>query len=395
MNDRTEPSFARRIGAAKPRAKKYELWDDAISGLGLCIRPSGTRTFFLRRNVRGRLRYATIGRTDDVTLPEARREARRLIVTFLDAARKDDGPRTPGHSMEAFADEFLERQARHWKSATLEANKAAVRNRILPAFGHLTVDAITVEQVRDWFASMSATPGSANRAMPVLSMMMRMAELWGYRVHNTNPCKNTRRFKMAPKERFLSPEEIARLNAVLARDEFYCPQAVAIVRLLLLTGCRFGEIAGLRWDWIKGRRIFLPDGKSGPRTVWLSSAARAVIDGIPRYGEDCPWLFPSRPATRPITDITFHWNRIRVEAGLPGLRLHDLRHTWASIAAMNGIDMVTIAKLLGHALVETTERYTHLSEQSVSDAADRVSGRIRAAMAGKGGTGKDETHADG
>ena len=395
MNDQPQPSFARRIGAAKPRAKKYELWDDAIPGLGLCIRPSGTRTFFLRRNVRGRLRYATIGRTDDITLPEARREARRLIVTFLDAARKDDGPKTPGRPMNAFADEFLERQARHWKPATLETNKAAVRNHILPALGHLTVDAIAPEHVKDWFASMSATPGNANRAMPVLSMMMRMAELWGYRVHNTNPCRNTRRFKMAPKERFLSPEEIARLNAVLTRDEFYCPQAVAIVRLLLLTGCRFGEIAGLRWDWIKGRRIFLPDGKSGPRTVWLSSAARAVIDGIPRYGEDCPWLFPSRPATRPIADIVFHWRRIRVEADLPGLRLHDLRHTWASIAAMNGIDMVTIAKLLGHALVETTERYTHLSDRSVSDAADRVSGRIRAAMAGKGGAGKDETHADG
>ena len=100
MNDRPEPSFARRIGAAKPRVKKYELWDDSIPGLGLCIRPSGTRTFFLRRNVRGRLRYATIGRTDDITLPEARREARRLIVTFLDAARKDDGPKTPGHSMD-------------------------------------------------------------------------------------------------------------------------------------------------------------------------------------------------------------------------------------------------------------------------------------------------------
>ena len=197
---------------------------------------------------------------------------------------------------------------------------------------------------------------------------------------------------MKPMERCLTTEEIARLNAVLTRDEFWCPNIVAIIRLLMLTGCRVGEILSLQWDWIKGKRIFLPDSKSGPRTVWLSSPARAVIDAIPRYSGDCPYLFPARPPTRPIDNIAFHWDRIRKEAGLPGVRLHDLRHTWASVAAMNGVDMVTIAKLLGHALVETTARYTHLSDQSVTDAADRVSARIGAALAGsagnqKGGTG--------
>ena len=220
--------------------------------------------------------------------------------------------------------------------------------------------------------------------MPTLSVMMRMAELWGYRPHNSNPCKNTRRYKTKPKERFLTADEMARLNAVLTRDEFYCPHVVAIVRLLMLTGCRFGEVLALEWDWIKGKRIFLPDSKSGPRTVWLSSAARAVIDTIPRYSPDCPFLFPARPPTRHITGIEYQWHRIRNEAGLPGLRIHDLRHSWASVAAMNGVDMVTIAKLLGHALVETTERYTHLSDRSVADAADRVSNRIHAALAGRG-----------
>ena len=168
------------------------------------------------------------------------------------------------------------------------------------------------------------------------------------------------------------------------RDEFYCPHIVAIVRLLMLTGCRLGEVLALEWDWIKGKRIHLPDSKSGPRTVWLSNPARAVIDAIPRYGSDCPFLFPARPPTRHIDTIQRQWERIRNEAGLPGLRNHDLRHSWASTAAMNGVDMVTVAKLLGHALVETTERYTHLSDQSVADAADRVSNRIHAALAGRG-----------
>ena len=135
-----------------------------------------------------------------------------------------------------------------------------------------------------------------------------------------------------------------------------------MIRLLMLSGCRFGEIVFLEWDWIKGKRILLPVSKSGPCTIWLSSAACAVIDAIPRHSTDCPYLFPSRPPTRPFDNIAFHWDRIRDEAGLPGLRLNDLGHLWASTAAMNGVDMVTVAKLLGHALVETTERYTHLSD---------------------------------
>ena len=381
----TEKStVARRVRAAKPRATKYEVRDDVVIGLALAIQPTGVRSDFLSRMVRGRGRYANIGSADAMTIPEARREARRLIASYIEPAKKDSGPRTPGHPMTAFAEEFLARQTHRWKPRTVETNSRIVRKDILPALGDLTVDAITVEQVRDWFAAMSARPGIANRAMPVLSMMMRMAELWGYRRYNSNLCTKTRRYLMKPMERFLTADEMARLNAVLTRDEFWCPHVVAIVRLLMLTGCRFGEIASLEWDWIKGKRIHLPDSKSGPRTVWLSSATRAVIDAIPRYGADCPYLFPDRPPTRHVENIQRHWDRIRNEAGLPGLRLHDLRHSWASVAAVNGVDMVTIAKLLGHSLVETTERYVHLSDQSVADAADRISNRIHTALAGRG-----------
>ena len=383
MTDKPKSTFARRVRTTRPRDKRQDIRDDVVAGLLIRVYPSGTRTFTLERSVRGRRHYANLGDANSMTIPQARREARRLIAGFAEPAKQGNGPRTPGHPMTAFAEEFLERQAHRWKPRTRQTNTRIVRKDILPVFGETTVDAITVEQVKQWFASMSERPGVANRSMPVLSVMLRMAELWGYRAHNTNPCKRTRRYRMKPMERFLTTGEIARLNAVLIRDEFWCPNVVAVVRLLLLTGCRVGEILSLEWSWIKGKRIFIPDAKCGPRTVWLSSAARAVIDAIPRYSEDCPYLFPGRPPTRPIDNIGFQWTRIRDEAGLPGLRLHDLRHTWASVAAMNGMDMVTIAKLLGHALVETTERYVHLSDQSVSEAADRVSARLSAALAGK------------
>ena len=276
-----------------------------ISGLGLRVGTSGHRSFFLRRNVRGRIRSATIGNADTLSVPEARAEARRLLATFIEPARKDNGPRTPGRPMPAFAEEFFDRQARHWKAQTLDSNTYMVRKYILPAFDHLTVDAVTVEHVKDWFASMADRPGAANRAMPVLSVMMRMAELWGYRPHNSNPCKNAKRYRMRPKARFLSAKEMARLSAVLTRDEFYCPHIVAIIRLLMLTGCRAGEIVSLEWHWIRGKRIHLLDSKSGPRTVWLSSTARAVIDAIPHYSPDCPFLFPARPPTRHIDNFEY------------------------------------------------------------------------------------------
>ncbi len=208
-----------------------------------------------------------------------------------------------------------------------------IRNRILPALGCLTVDAVTVEDVRDWFASLADRPGLSIRAMPVLSVMMRMAELWGYREHNSNPCRNTRRYRMQPKERCLSTDEMARLNAVLARDEFWRPCVVAIVHLLTLAGSRFGEVVSLEWSWIKGKRIRLPDSKSEPRTVWLSSAARAVVDSVPRYSPDCPFLFPTRPPTRHVDNICVQCQRIRNEAGL---RLPDLRHSFASRALALG-----------------------------------------------------------
>ena len=392
MIDKPKSTFARRVRAARPRDKRQDIRDDVVAGLLIRVYPSGARTFRLERSVRGRRHYANLGDASSMTIPQARREARRLIAGYTEPAKQGNGPRTPGHPMTAFAEEFLERQAHRWKPRTRDTNTRIVRKNILPAFGGTTVDAITAEQVTEWFASMSERPGVANRSMPVLSVMMRMAELWGYRAHNTNPCKRIRRFRMKPKERFLTDGEIARLNAVLVCDEFWCPNVVAVVRLLLLTGCRVGEVLSLEWGWIKGKRIFLPDSKSGPRTVLLSSAARAVIDAIPRYSDDCLYLFPSRPATRPIDNIAFHWSRIRDEAGLPGLRLHDLRHTWASVAAMNGVDMVTIAKLLGHALVETTERYVHLSDQSATAAADRVSARLSAALAGKTRNRSRRTH---
>ena len=380
MTDRPKSTFAKRLRAARPRERAYEVRDDIVSGLCATIQPTGVRTFFLARMVRGKRRYATIGSAGSMTVPKARREARRLIASYIEPAVKDCGPKTPGHPMTAFADEFLERHGRHWKPRTLETNSRIVRKSILPAFGHRTVDAITDDDVKRWFASLGERPGVANRAMPVLSVMMRMAELWGYRAHNTTPCKRTRRYRMKPKERFLTADEMARLNAVLTRDEFYCPHVVAIVRLLMLTGCRFGEIASLEWDWIKGKRIYLRDSKTGPRSVLLGEAARAVIDALPGPRDPDAFLFPRLGGSRHAHRLVTCWRTVRDDANLGKVRLHDLRHTAASHAVMSGENLPLVGKLLGHRRHETTAGYAHLADGHLVETAEKVGSLIAEAM---------------
>ena len=148
MTEESNSTFARRIGAAKPRDRKYEIWGDVIGGLGVRVQPTGTRTFLLRRTVRGRVRYATHGQAGTMTVPQARREARKLIVTFIEPIKNNSGPRTPGHPMDEFAEEFLDRQGRLWKPSTRETNRWIVHKYLLPALGHLTVDAVTLRAAR-------------------------------------------------------------------------------------------------------------------------------------------------------------------------------------------------------------------------------------------------------
>ena len=168
---------------------------------------------------------------------------------------------------------------------------------------------------------------AADRSAPILSVIMREAEIYGYRPEGTNPCVGIKRYRRQGRERFLSTAEVSRLGAVLARHEADHSLAVAIIRLLLLTGCRKGEIVSLKWSYYREGKLFLPDSKVGPRTVWLSSPARAVLDGLPRASL---WAFPS-PRTNGFLSaeaLRQLWHRVRTEADLRDVRLHDLRHTY-------------------------------------------------------------------
>ncbi len=196
---------------------------------------------------------------------------------------------------------------------------------------------------------------------------MRQAEVYGYRPEDSNPCKGIRRYRRQGCERFLTAPEIRRLGAVLAGRE--PDRRVAVVRLLLLTGCRKSEILTLRWIDYREGKLHLADSKTGPRTVWLSSAARHVLDGLDRRSR---WIFPSASGPLAKSSLDSFWRPARIEADLGDVRLHDLRHTYASMALRHGETVLTIGRLLGHNKPETTLKYAHTADGTVREAVEAV-----------------------
>ncbi len=276
------------------------------------------------------------------------------------------------------ADSVIKSLSRLWKPRTLAVNRCYLRNQILPFFGHRFVAEISAGEVRRWFAGLHATPATANRALPVLSIVFREAERLGLRPENSNPCAGIRRYRAPGRNRFLVPEEIHRLGAALGDHESDAPEAVSLVRLLVLTGCRQGEIRHLRWADYREGNLYLPDSKAGPRTVWLSAAGRRVLAGLDRRST---WVFPARRSDGPMRTETLyrHWRRIRHRADLADVRLHDLRHTYASFALGQGESVLTIGRLLGHRDPATTLRYLHFDDARAMQAVQTVA----AAMVGR------------
>jgi len=257
-------------------------------------------------------------------------------------------------------------------------NRRSIFKELVAAFGRQRVDAIRKTDVLRWRDSWAARPGAFNRTIPILSVMMGYAEQLGLRPRGSNPCKGTPRYKRKLVERFLSAREFHRLAASLRAFEESDPLAVHAIRLLIYTGARHVEIVGLRWEWVQPPRLMLPDSKTGAKIIYLNRQAFAVLDGLPTKAE-AGFVFPSTQGDKPI-GLSVPWQAIRRHAALPDVRLHDLRHSFASVAIADGISLVVIGKLLGHALAETTERYAHLADEAIADAAKRVSGSLASCL---------------
>jgi integrase len=384
-------SERQRIGLREVRAlgPGETVWDATVSGFGARRQRGAAVSFFLKyRNSDGRQRWHSIGRHGAPWTPEtARGEARRLlgVVAAGGDPAEERSARKEAPTVAELAARFLAEHAEaKRKPRTAREYRRLFEKVILPALGQKRAADVTRQDVARLHHAKRATPTEANRTLALLSVFFTFAERQGERPDGSNPCRHVERFPQRRRERFLSADELARLGDTLAayRGSPYHP---ATIKLLVFTGARLSEVLGLQWDWVSIERgeARLPDSKTGAKTIHLPPPALEVLLGLPRL-EGNPYVLGARRST---TFIEKPWRAIREAAGLADVRLHDLRHAFASVAASAGMGLPIIGKMLGHTQAQTTQRYAHLANDPVKAAAATVAGKIAAAM--KGSTGAE------
>jgi integrase len=409
-----------RVEAIEPTERDRLVWDAEIPGFGVKITPKGARIYVLQYSRRNRSRRVTIGRhgVGGLTADQARKEAEILRGT-LRAGGDPAGDRARDRSiptMRALAERYMSEHA--WpkkKRGSADGDRCLLDCHILPLLGDHRVCDISRPDLRHFLNDVASGKtrldqktglrgrrivrggkGAANRCLAVLSKMFTLAEDWGYRAPGDNPARGVEKFDESAgrdRARFLSETMLARLGDALVAAETADPRhsvPANIIRLLLLTGARKSEIVGLRRERIDLERglVRLPDSKTGPKVIILSAPARQLIAELLQHGPQEGYLFPGpRPARRgeirPYGGLKGFWAIVSSAADLGDCRIHDLRHTHASIGVAGGASLLIVGKLLGHSQVSMTERYSHLADDPVRAVADSIGNRIHGALSGR------------
>jgi len=355
----------------------------------LGVRRQGrARVYFVRKHKAGRRHYMTIGEhgAGGLTVTLAREKAKRVVAAINDgfspaeARAHDRGIPT----VSRLADEWLRLHVDvKLKPKTGRAYRSTLNVIILPALGSMRVDLVTSDLVQRMHHAARHKPYAANRAMAVLSKMHAFAERCGYVRSNTNPVRGTERFRETNRERFLNTEELSRLGMALVDPAIaarHSPFALAAIRLLLLTGARLNEALSLQWKHINLDRgtALLPDSKTGRKPIIFGEAAVRLLSELPRTSS--PFVFPGAKDGQPLESVRKTWASVCRKADLDGVRIHDLRHTFASISASSGGSLPMIGRLLGHSQPQTTARYAHIAFDPVRELADRAARSIDLAL---------------
>ena len=355
------------------------VWDRALTGFGVRVYPSGAKVYVVQTRGPEGTKRITVGRHGVIGADEARRRA-GLIIARIRAGEDLAEPPVPkpqGPTLAALAERYLrEHVAVRCKPSTAAQYRLAIERYIVPALGERTVASIGRSHVADLQHALRDRPAMANLVVATLARLIDQALAWGVVREMTNPCRTAQKYRVRRRERFLTDAEFRRLGQALDELEGSArisPHAAAAIRLLMLTGCRRNEILTLRWEdvHLEAHELRLADSKTGPRTVSLSAEAAEVLAALDRVPAN-PWVIPGTKQGQRLSSIFEPWRRVRARAGLDDVRIHDLRHSYASRALALGESLPVIAKLLGHAQIQTTARYTHLTRDAVKDAATRV-----------------------
>ena len=376
----------RGVDDVAPSQSDQFVWDTELKGFGLKVTPAGNKVYILQYRTGGRgspTKRVTIGRHGALTPDQARSEATRLAGAIA-AGNDPAAVRAVQRGAPTVADlaaRFLsEHVATKTKQRTGIEYRRLIDKVILPAIGNQRVRDVKRADIARLHHARRAAPYEANRVLAVLSKMFSLAEKWGERPDGSNPCRHVEKYSERKRERMLSAEEFSRLGDALARSD-RSPYVIAAIKLLVFTGARLREILGLRWEWIDFERgeARLPDSKSGAKTLHFPPPALAVLAELPRV-EGNPHIIVGNVGGRALVNLEKPWRAIRKDAGLDDVRLHDLRHAFAAVAASSGMGLPIIGKMLGHTQAATTHRYAHIAADPVKAAAAAVAGKIAGAM---------------
>ncbi len=364
--------------------KDTVFWDKELTGFGVRVYPTGSKVYIAQaRGPEGPKRVA-VGRHGVINADEARKRAAHIIARIKAGEEAVPEPliRKAGPKVNEMCARYLaEYVAVRCKPATAALYRSVIDRHVLPALGKLPIAALSRAQVAEFHESLYETPAVANMALRTLSAMYEQAAGWGMAPDGlSNPCRSIMKYPERRRERFLTDSEFTRLGRALEEAEAagdVSASAVAAIRLLALTGCRRSEVLKLRREDValEAGELRLPDSKTGARAVPLPPEAVELLAGL-LGAHGGPWVIPGRKPGTHLGNIDEAWRTVRERAGLGDVRLHDLRHSWASRALALGESLPVIGKLLGHSKMETTARYAHLARDSAQEAAERVAGSI-------------------
>lgn len=409
----TQRITKRAVDSLKSNGSEFTVWDEAVTGFGVRVRPTGAKSYVVvYRAGAGRgapVRRYTIAAVGKIAPERARARAKVILGSVAHGHDPADQKTTERGvpTVAELADRFMAEHVKpKRKAGTAEFYRDILDRIVKPAVGTAKADKLTRLQVGRLHSSLVETPFQANRVLAVVGSMYAFAVRASIVAEGTNPARRIDKFNESRRERFLTGEELERLGSAIREAETIGipwtvdesrptakhvpkakrftqidPASAAALRLLLFTGCRLREILHLRWEHVDIERgcLFLPDSKSGRKTIILNAPALSVLNELARVG---PYVVPGDDPEKPRHDLKRPWDAVTKRAGLAEVRLHDLRHTYASFGAGGGLGLPIIGRLLGHAQAATTSRYAHLDNDPLRRASEAIAGRIAAALEG-------------
>lgn len=406
----------RIIDQTRPSDRTQFLWDAELRGFGIRTERTGTKTFIVRYRPKGQgragsKRFVSIGRYGALTAEEARQRAKTILGAV--AAGEDPAgssvskgrPLTFGEAVELFLVEHVNAKR---KPATERDYRSVLQSYALPKLHNRSVESVTRGEIARLHVEMKERPIHANRLVATISSLYSFLERRGLVPEGMNPARKIEKYREHRRERFLTTDELERLGEAIHEGEtiglrwqqnsdkppskhaakvdnqytILSSDVAAAFSLLILTGARLSEILDLQWAHVDLQRglLLLPDSKTGRKTIVLNRPALVVIQNHRRLG---PYVICGNDTSRPRTDLKRPWQLICAHARLEGVRIHDLRHTFASIGVGASLGLPIVGKLLGHSQPQTTARYAHLDAEPLRRAADIIGEQIDAAMRGR------------